>query len=265
METYEIYAIKYASHDRSSNHNFIGGDDHASPMPLDYFVWLIKNHEHTVLVDTGFGEAAAQKRKRRIFKPVELGINSLGISPESISDVIITHMHYDHAGNLDLFPNATFHIQDQEIEFVTGRCMCHDHIRAPYDEEDVVSMVRNVYRKRVHFHDGDEKIFEGLEVYKIGGHTKGLQCVKVSTQRGNVILASDASHFYANILERRPFPIVFNLADMMEGFNKIEELADSPEHIIPGHDPEVLRRYPAASNQHSGWIARLDLIPTIER
>ena len=86
----------------------------------------------------------------------------------------------------------------------------------------------------------------------------GLQVVRVATRRGYVVLASDASHFYANMDEARPFPIVYNVADMMEGWAKLRSLADSPEHVIPGHDPLVLERYPAPSRELQGIVARLD-------
>jgi glyoxylase-like metal-dependent hydrolase (beta-lactamase superfamily II) len=119
-------------------------------------------------------------------------------------------------------------------------------------------MVRNTYAGRVRFHDGDAGIAPGVSLHFIGGHTMGLQVVRVATRRGHVVLASDASHFYANMEQARPFPIVFNVADMVEGYARLRALADSPAHIIPGHDPLVLERYPAASDALQGIVARLD-------
>jgi glyoxylase-like metal-dependent hydrolase (beta-lactamase superfamily II) len=80
----------------------------------------------------------------------------------------------------------------------------------------------------------------------------------VRTRKGWLVLASDASHFYANMLERRPFPIVYNVGDMLEAYTRVFALADAPERVVPGHDPDVLRRFPAATPQHEGWIVRLD-------
>ena len=160
-----------------------------------------------------------------------------------MEDVVITHLHYDHAGNLQDFPQARFHLQDAEIAYATGRLMRHDMLRHAYDVEDVVAMVRRVYAGRVVFHDGEAEIAPGISLHRIGGHTKGLQAVRVATARGKVVLASDATHFYANIRGRDPFPIVVDVAAMLEGYETLERLADSPDHIVPGHDPEVMRRY----------------------
>ena len=126
------------------------------------------------------------------------------------------------------------------------------------EAEDVVGMVRRVYQGRVRFHDGDAELAPGVSVHLIGGHTMGLQAVRVATRRGAVVLASDASHLYANMDEVRPFPIVWSVADMVEGYGRLRQLAESSAHIIPGHDPQVLERYPAPRPDLQGIVARLD-------
>ena len=255
---YEIYAIKYAHHERTASQNFLGGDPHDGPMPLDYFVWLVRGEGRDLLVDTGFNAAAAARRQRQLLRPVEQALSLMGVEPGAVRDVVITHLHYDHVGNFDLFPRATFHLQDLEMQFATGRCMCHEPMRHAFDVEDVVGMVRTVYAGRVRFHAGDAQLAPGISLHLIGGHTMGLQVVRVATRRGHVVLASDASHYYANMGEGRPFPIVYNVADMMEGWGKLLALADSSAHVIPGHDPLVLERYPAPSKELQGIVVRLD-------
>ncbi len=259
---YEVYAIKYAHHARRASENFIGGDPHDGPMPLDYFVWLIRGHDgkntREIVVDTGFSAAMAAKRNRNHLRCPTEGLRLLGADSRTIKDVVITHLHYDHVGNFDLFPAATLHLQDREMNYATGRHMMQPVFQGAYEVEDVVGMVRRVYAGRVRFHDGDADIAPGISVHLIGGHTMGLQVVRVATRRGSVVLASDASHFYANMEQARPFPIVFSVADMVEGYRRLRELADSPGHIIPGHDPLVLERYPAAAEALKGIVARLD-------
>jgi glyoxylase-like metal-dependent hydrolase (beta-lactamase superfamily II) len=260
-DSYEIYAIKYARLMRRSPDNFIGGDEHDVEMPLNYYVWVVRNGARSILVDTGFGEAMAKKRGRTIVKPVAEGVKVLDIAPDSVKDVIVTHMHYDHAGNLPLFPNARYHLQDSEMEFATGRCMCHRMMNHGYEAADVAHMVHCVFDQRVQFHDGSAEIAPGIEVHHVGGHTRGLQSVRVRTRRGWVVLASDASHFYAHMEQDRLFPIVYNVGDMLEGFRTLRQLATSPSHIIPGHDPLVMERYPAAAPGLEDWVVRLDADP----
>ena len=260
-DTYEVYAIKYAHHDRLASENFIGGDPHDGPMPLDYFVWAIIGDGGTFVVDTGFDPAMGEKRKRMMLKPPSEGLKAIGLAPEQVEDVIVTHMHYDHAGNHDLFPRATFHIQDREMAYCTGRCMCHHELRQAFEPEDVAAMVRRLFEGRLRFHEGSSELAPGLTVHHVGGHTSGLQVVRVRTSRGWVVLASDATHLYANLGQARPYPIVYNVGDMLEGFETVKRLAESPAHIVPGHDPEVLKRYPAPNEALKGWVARLDAPP----
>lgn len=241
---YDVFAIRYATMDRTRRDNFLGGDPHDGPMPMDFFVWLLRSPERTVLVDTGFNADAARARGRELLQCPIQALAALDVAPDDISDVILTHLHYDHAGNLDQVPAARFHVQDDEMDYATGRCMCYAPLRHAYNVEDVVQLVRHVYHDRVVFHDGDARIAPGIDLLKIGGHTKGLQAVAVSTRRGRVVLASDASHFYANMEQQRPFPIVYNVADMLAGYDILSRHADSPGHIVPGHDPQVLQRYP---------------------
>jgi glyoxylase-like metal-dependent hydrolase (beta-lactamase superfamily II) len=256
---WEIYAIRYAHHDRPARENFVGGDPHDdSPMPLDYYVWAVKSANRTIVIDTGFDEPTARKRGRTFLKPPGDGLKAIGIEPAKVEDVIITHMHYDHCGNHDLFPNARFHVQDREMQFCTGRSMSHAFMRWPFDAEDVSAMIRRLFAGRVVFHNGDEEIAPGLSVHHVGGHTMGMQIVRVETRRGSVVLASDASHLYGNMERGLPYPIAYNMAEVLEGYRRAYALASSREHVIPGHDPLVASRYPSVSEELKGWVVRLD-------
>ena len=262
IEPFNLYAIRYAHHaPRRASENFIGADVHDEGSPLDYFVWVALRSDRLFLIDTGFGEVQAQARGRQLLRSPPAGLKALGIAAEAIEDVIITHLHYDHAGTLDAFPRARFHIQDREMAFATGRCMCHPAMRHAFAVEDVTAMVRHLFAGRVAFHDGDEELAPGLSLHHIGGHTAGIQAVRVWTRRGWVVVASDASHLYANMEEGRPFPIVYNVADMLEGHRRLRQLAASPQHIIPGHDPLVMQRYRAPGRELEGVVVRLDADP----
>ena len=260
-ETYEVYAIKYATRNAQRRDHFVGGDPHDAPMPMDYFVWLIRNAKRTLVVDTGFTREVGEARKRTFLRSPADGLALMDVRATEVENVIITHMHYDHVGTFHDFPRAQFHLQDEEMAFATGRLMRHTRFRHSIEVEDVVGMVKLVFGDRVTFHRGDAELAPGISVHHIGGHTPGLQSVRVMTQRGWLVLASDATHYYEHMEQDRCFVTVYNIGDTLEGYARLRSLAASPRHIIPGHDPLVMQRYPAASKALEGIAVRLDVEP----
>ena len=262
-ETYEVYAIRYGTFaERLRRDNFITPPDpHEGGMPIDYFVWAIVNDDRTVVVDTGFDAEEGVQRNRTIERLPREGLEMIGVDAAKVEDVIITHLHYDHAGTLGDFPAARFHIQDSEVTYATGRHMCQPTFGHSYSCDHVVDLVRNVFAGRVAFHDGDGEVAPGITVHHVGGHTMGLQFVCVTTRRGPLVLASDAAHFYENMHAVAPFPIVYNVADMLDGHRRMHDMAGSADHVIPGHDPLVMTYYPAPKSDLNGVVARLDVDP----
>ena len=258
-DTYEVYAVKYATHEgRSGTECFIGGDPHEGPGELTYYVWAVVNDKRTFIVDLGMTAEAATRRGRTPHRTPAEGLAGLGIDAASIEEVIVTHMHYDHVGTWSDFPNARFHLQEREIKYATGPCMAHPPLRVAYDIEDVCTIVRDNYQGRVIFHDGDEEIAPGVSIHLVGGHAHGLQFARVWTQNGWLVLASDAAHYYENFQQQRPFPIADSISEMVLGWEKLKKLADTPENVIPGHDPQVMKLYAAASHELEGIAVRLD-------
>lgn len=258
LQPYEIYAVKYAERDAFQAQNFIFSDSHDVPMPLDYFVWAIVGNGRTIVVDTGFDAVEAKKRGRTHLRSPAEALRHVGIEAEKVEQLVVTHMHYDHCGNLEMFPNAMIHLQDREMAFATGRFMREKMLRHSFAVDYVTDLVRALYDDRMTFVDGVGEIAPGITLHHIGGHTDGLQVVRVWTKRGWVVLASDASHFYANMERGNPFPVVFNVGEMLAGHRTLGVLADSPKHIIPGHDPLVMTRYPTVSKETDGIAIRVD-------
>ena len=260
-EVYALYAVKYATHERRAAANFVNPIDPHEAWPIDYFVWAAVGPERAFVIDTGFKAETAKKRGRTFIRCPTEALALVGVDARTVKDVIVTHFHYDHIGNFDMFPAATFHLQDKEMAFATGRHMLDPKFGASMNVDDVVGMVRHVYGKRARFHDGDAELAPGLSLHHIGGHTAGMQSVRVMTKRGWVMVASDAAHLYANMETRNPFPVIFELEKVFAGYDRLKELAASPDHVVPGHDPLVLRRYPAVSKELDGVAVRLDEAP----
>jgi len=214
------------------------------PIGMDYFVWVIRNAERTILVDTGFSVAGGANRKRTFVKDVPSIYEALGIDTDAEQTIIVTHAHYDHIGNLDLFPKAQIVIAQAEYDFWTspmgGRQQFHhsvedaeiDTLRAAYDEG------------RVRTFSGGEQFAPGIEIIELGGHTPGQSAVRVTTSEGDVLLASDAVHYYEEYEADLPFAFVADLPKMYEGFDRIRELMSSGvTHLVCGHDPDTLNRF----------------------
>jgi glyoxylase-like metal-dependent hydrolase (beta-lactamase superfamily II) len=238
---YTIYAVQYA-HRKTNSTEVFYGDYHNTPIAMDYFVWAITNGTHTVVVDLGFTEPVGTRRGRQFLRCPSKGLAEIGIDCSRVEHVILSHFHYDHVGNYALFPNATFYVQDAEMNFYTGRYVRHAAFRHSIEVDDVVALVRYNYEGRLAFVDGEQEILPGIAVHKVGGHTAGMQIITVQTKDGRAVVASDASHYYHNLEQNVPFMTLHDIPGMYYGFQRIRELADKPELIIPGHDPLVQER-----------------------
>lgn len=251
-ERFEVYALRVGSNSqRTARANFFfdaccGPPDAA--MPLDYFFWVLRRAGSTIVVDTCFPRSTAQRRDRKMYWEPGEALAAMDIDPSSVSDVIITHLHWDHAGCTHLFHKARFHVQEEELRFCTGPAMRHAYVRKTYERPDALNAVDLLYDERLVLHRGDSVLQPGLSLHCVGGHTPGSQVVRVSTRRGHVVLASDSAHLWANIRRRSPFPIVHDVVKVLDAFEHIERLADGPDHIIPGHDPLVASRFPCWRN-----------------
>lgn len=264
---YELFAINYARNPRRTAHeSFLYTHDmHDGPLPMDFFVWAAHCEGRVILIDAGADKEVCTRRGHDFIRCPTEGLRLLGFKPEQVSDVIVTHMHWDHMGNFDKFPNARFHVHPLEMNHATGPCMCHPFLRRPYDADQVCSMIQALYRGRVFFSADGEEVVPGITTHHMGGHTPGLQVARVPTARGLVVVASDAMHYYANAESGNPFPVVVNVDQYLKASKLLYRLAPTPEHVVAGHDPVVLDIYPAPSPALQGIAVRLDTAPVSRR
>lgn len=259
---YRVFAIRYATRGANRSDHFIGGDPHDGPMPMDYFLWAIQSPERVVVVDAGFTREVAEQRGRTFLRDPIDALRLVGIDAETVTDVVLTHLHYDHVGNFDRFPVAQFHLQEPDLHFAVGRHMRYPQMSQTFEVEDVVGIVRLNYRGRVRLYNGLVNLAPGITLHPAPGHSAGLQFVLVHTARGWIVLASDASHFYENIEQNRPFPVCVSVVDTLDSYELVRAAVSSAAHIVPGHDPLVMRRYPAAGDGLDGIVVRLDAPPS---
>jgi glyoxylase-like metal-dependent hydrolase (beta-lactamase superfamily II) len=137
---------------------------------MDYFVWVAKGKERAVIIDIGFTEEVAAKRGRTFLRcPIE-AMGLIGVEAAAVKDVVLTHLHYDHCGNLGRFPAARFHLQESEIHYATGRYMAYPKLSHSFEVEDVCDVVRLNYGRRIKFYNGDAELAPGIELYAARGH-----------------------------------------------------------------------------------------------
>src|SRR3546814_14601808 len=136
LATYEVYALKYATRPARRSANFVGGDPHDAPMPLDYYVWVIRNQDRLVLVDTGFFQDMADKRHRALLRTPVQALELPGVKAADVRDIVITHTHNDHVGTFDAWPHARFPLHDAERDYATGRNMAREAHSRAYERSD---------------------------------------------------------------------------------------------------------------------------------
>lgn len=265
--TYELFALRYGiGRERTANDNFIpvpGFEYPAGDPSLYCYVWAAVGGDRVVLIDGGASEETAAGRGIDYERHPVDSLRDLGLGPEEVSDVVLTHLHWDHAGNLAAFGHARFHLHAAETAYATGPAMAHRYLRRPYDRGQLADLIALIHDGRVEFNPGVAEIAPGITAHHLGGHTPGLQVVRVETARGPVVVASDAMHYLDNGRTGVPFPVVVHLDDYCAAAAELTRLAGAPERIIAGHDPAVAAAYPSAIPGND-LIVRLDAEPEFQ-
>ena len=227
------------------------------PMRMDYFFWIVRNDERLVLVDTGFRPEVGTRKGREVFCRPHEALHRLGLSGAAVSDLVLTHFHYDHIGNVAAFPGARIITSAREFAFWTGPDA--EFTEATPVERDEVALLESARQDgRVVLLPEEPAGIPGLDILEVAGHTPGQLVVTAATADGAVVLASDAAHFYEEYLRDMPFHIYSDLPAMRQGFRTLRSLTDRPDTVVvPGHDPEVMHHFPPVSADTADLAVRL--------
>jgi len=244
--TYEVYAIRFATVKSFPVSGLVAGADAKRQLDIAMMVWLLKGSDgRNVLVDAGFyrPKFVDQPRVRDYKRPSD-ALAALGLKPSDISDIVLSHIHWDHVDGVDLFPNARVWVQKKEYQYYIDQNgqVLHDAV----DTADARMLSRVMRAGRVHFVDGDaQEIIPGITAYTGGRHTYESQYVGVNTTGGTVIVASDNAYLYENLSRHVPIAQTFDSAANRQAMERMAKLASSERLIVPGHDAEVFTRFPS--------------------
>jgi glyoxylase-like metal-dependent hydrolase (beta-lactamase superfamily II) len=254
--TYEIYAIRYAAIPDFPVASLVKGADPSRKLEIAMTIWLIKGNGRNVLVDSGFyrDQFFKQWTVKDFVKPSE-AVAQAGVKPEDVTDVIITHMHWDHADGMDLFPKARIWIQKDEYAYYTGEAWQNPRTHGGIDPDDVLAIVKLNMQGRVGLVNGDaQEILPGITCYTGGKHTFQSQFVGVHAKDGVVVLASDNMYLYENQEKHVPIAATLDADSNLRAQDRMKQIAAKPSLVIPGHDPAVFDRFPKASER----VVRID-------
>jgi glyoxylase-like metal-dependent hydrolase (beta-lactamase superfamily II) len=248
---YEVFAIRYASIPDFPVSALVTGADRERKLSIAMTVWLVRGNGRNILIDSGFYRPQFFKnwKVEGFIKPSD-AVAQAGVRPEEITDVIITHMHWDHADGMDLFPNARIWLQKDEYHYYTGEAWQTPNTHGGIDPDDVLAAVKLNLAGRIGLVNGDAReIIPGITCYTGGKHTYQSQYVGVSTKAGTVILASDNMYLYENLEKHAPIAQTLDKDSNLRAQDRMKVLAASPRLIIPGHDPGVFEKFPRVNER----------------
>ncbi len=258
---WKIYGIRYTVQpSRPAHITYMFGDPNEETGGLDYYSWVLVSDDRAIVVDTGAAEHKVKRLGREWLAPPTAALRRLGVDPDHVEDVILSHAHWDHVGDLGAYPKARFHMNDLEMESITGADMTYAVLREPYHGDEAQQIAGLVYEDRLTFLQGNGTFAPGVDYTLIGGHSAGQIALTVNTERGPVILATDAIHFWQEVEKERAFLIFHDLRKMLAGYRKLNAMAGGDMgRLLPGHDPLIRQRYPIVETHADGSPFILDL------
>jgi len=252
-DKYEVYAVRFATIANFPVSGLVAGADRSRRMDIAMTIWVLKGSDGRIaVVDAGFhrDQYFKQYTVKDFVKPSD-AIAPLGITADKVTDLFITHMHWDHAGGIDLFPNARVWIQKEEYDYYTGDAWQSSRTHGGIDPEDVLELVRRNTQGKVSFVKGDDETSISGVTFGIGGkHTWQSQFVTATTPKNlTVVLASDNMYLYENLDTHTAISQTLDAVSNVRTQDRMKSLASEVRLLVPGHDPAVFDRFPKISER----------------
>jgi glyoxylase-like metal-dependent hydrolase (beta-lactamase superfamily II) len=249
--TYEVYAIRFGTLPQFQVSSLVAGADRSRRLDIPVMVWLLKGSDgKRILIDSGFYQKKFVDQWKVVdFRTPADAVAAAGVKPEEITDIIISHAHWDHVGGADLFPKATVWIQRDEYNYYLGEAWHARNTHGGIDPQDMAALLKINTEGRLRFVNGDDQeILPGIRCYTGGRHTYASQYVSVQTGGGTAVMTSDNMYLYENMERHVPIAQTLDASSNLAAQDRIRKLASDPSLIVPGHDPAVFDRYPRVSD-----------------
>ncbi|WP_219414220.1 N-acyl homoserine lactonase family protein [Pseudonocardia nigra] len=244
---YEVIVVRHGTRRARRSEVFLNYAQYGEPdgdFVVDYYLWVLRSQSTTVLVDTGFARGPAEARGRTVLVEPAEAYRSLGVDITRPHPLVVTHAHYDHIGNVGLFPRSPVVVSGAEIDFWTSPMATKALIAHFTESDEVAALARADAEGRLRRFSGSVEVAPGVVVTEVGGHTPGQSMVTVPTSEGVVLLTSDVVHFTEELERDMPFVAVTDLPAMYRGLQSVRDLvaARAVDHVLTGHDAGVLDR-----------------------
>ena len=244
----EVLAVKYGYRVTTRAESYLNFHLYGEPdadLDIDYYFWVIKDRQGVFLVDTGFAPEAGDRRGRVHYTTPAETLPGLGIAPEDVTAIVISHAHWDHTGNVGQFPRAQLVMTEAEYAFWTSPLAAREQFAAHSEPQEIALLRQARQEDRLTLFTWQHTLAPGIELLEVGGHTPGQLIASVATpEGGTAVLASDALHFYEEVERDRPFAIVADLPAMYRAYDTLAQLATQPgTRLVAGHDPLVRTRF----------------------
>lgn len=241
---YQVTALKFGSRDNKIPVAAIAvGATDKDSVSVDFMFWLLKGNGRTILVDAGFMEDP--NRQAITAERPDVVLKRIDIDPEDVTDIILTHPHWDHIGGIDYFPNAMVWMQQEDYHYFVGSAWQKDGNPGGFEPGDVLKVVQRNLDKKLTLITGDgAEIIPGIKVFTGSKHTFESQFVLVNTHSDKVIIASDNAWYYYNLEKLLPIPVTHDAKAYTQNLQRMKKMVPNINLILPGHDPSVFKKFP---------------------